>query len=112
MAVSRENSSYNAAVEVSATHRATVIGELLGRTIDSPGHIVQVSAANPAISGVQTLRLAPDSSMLNLLTLVPGFKWNVSATWVLAANVSIPLTSGGLTAPFTPFVGLDYSLGR
>ena len=50
--------------------------------------------------------------MLNTVTLVPGFKWNLSTTWVLAANVSIPLTTGGLTAPFTPFVGLDYSLGR
>jgi hypothetical protein len=97
---------------VSATRRATLIGELLGRSIDSPGHIVQVSALNPAISGVQTLRLAPDTSMLNIVTVVPGFKWNLSATWVLAANVSIPVTNAGLTAQFTPFVGLDYSLGR
>src|SRR5215831_1737739 len=104
--------NYSAAVEVSATPRATIISELLGRTIDSPGHIIQVPAVNPTIAGVQTLRLAPDTSMLNILTLVPGFKWNLSTTWVLAANVSIPLTTGGLTAPFTPFVGLDYSLGH
>jgi hypothetical protein len=31
---------------------------------------------------------------------------------VLNANVAFPLTRGGLTAPFTPFVGLDYALGR
>jgi hypothetical protein len=43
---------------------------------------------------------------------VPGLKWNLTETWVLAANVTIPLTNGGLTAPFTPFIGLDYSLGR
>ncbi len=104
--------SYNAAVEVAATPRTTIIGELLGRTIDSPGHIVQVSAPNPAIAGVQTLRLTPDTSMLKILTLVPGFKWNLSDTWILAANVSIPLTTGGLNAPFTPFIGLDYTLGR
>jgi hypothetical protein len=47
-----------------------------------------------------------------MITLVPGVKWNVSDTWVLAANVSLPLTSGGLTSRFTPFVGLDYALGR
>jgi len=104
--------SYNAAVEVAASARATIIGEMLGRTIDTPGHIVQVPALNPTIAGVQTLRLAPDTSMLNIVTLVPGLKWNLSTTWVFAANVSIPLTTGGLTAPFTPFVGLDYSLGR
>jgi hypothetical protein len=104
--------TYNGAIEFAATPRATIIGELLGRTIDSPGHIVEVSAPNPAIAGVQTLRLVPDTSMLHILTLVPGFKWNLSGTWILAANVSIPLTSGGVTAPLTPFIGFDYSLGR
>ncbi len=104
--------SYDAAVEVAATPRATIIGELLGRTIDSPGHIVQVSAPNPSIAGVQTVRLVPDTSMLSILTLVPGFKLNLSSTWVLSANVSIPLTTGGLTAPVTPFIGFDYTLGQ
>jgi len=31
---------------------------------------------------------------------------------VLAGNVTIPLTSAGLTAPITPFLGLDYAIGR
>jgi hypothetical protein len=104
--------SYNAAVEVAATPRTTVIGELIGRAIDTPGNIVQVTAPNPAIAGVQTIRLSPDTSMLKILTFVPGVKWNLSTTWILAANVSIPLTSAGLTAPFTPFIGLDYTLGK
>ncbi len=104
--------TYNGAVEVAATSRTTIIGELLGRTIDSPGHIVQIAAPNPTIAGVETLRLAPDASMLHMVTLVPGLKWNLSSTWILAANVSIPLTTGGLTAPITPFVGLDYTIGR
>jgi hypothetical protein len=104
--------SYNGALEVAATPRATIIGELLGRTIDSPGHIIETSAPNTLIPGVRALRLSPDTSMLHILTLVPGFKWNLSSTWVLAGNVSIPLTNGGLNAPFTPFVGLDYTVGR
>jgi len=104
--------TYNAALEAAATAKTTIIGELLGRTIDSPGHIVQVAAANPAIAGVQTLRLSPDDSMLQILTFVPGVKWNLSSTWILAANVSIPLTNDGLTAPFTTFIGLDYALGN
>ena len=56
--------------------------------------------------------LTPGASSLHVVTLVPGVKWNLVDTWVLAANISIPLTSGGLTAGFTPFVGLDYTLGR
>jgi hypothetical protein len=54
----------------------------------------------------------PDTSSLHLLTAVPGVKWNLTETWVLAANVSIPLTNAGLTAPITPFIGLDYAIGR
>ena len=104
--------SYGGAVAIAALGRVSVIGELLGRWIDSPGHIVPVSAPHPGLSGVETIRLTPDASSLHLVTLVPGVKWNLAETWVLAANVSIPLTSGGLTAPFTPFVGLDYALGR
>ena len=70
-----------------------------------------VSAPDPILAGVQTSRLTPDASTLNIVTLVPGFKWNLTDTWVLAGNVSIPLTTAGLTARLTPFVGLDYVLG-
>jgi hypothetical protein len=104
--------SYGAAIAVAATNRISVVGELLGRWIDSPGHIVPVTAAHPTLIGVETVRLTPDGSNLQIATLVPGFKWNLSNTWVLAANASIPLTSAGLTARFAPFIGLDYALGR
>jgi hypothetical protein len=104
--------SYGGALAIAASPRVSLIGELLGRWIDSPGHIVTVSAPHPQLSGVATLRLTPDASRLHLLTAVPGLKWNLTETWVLAANVSIPLTSAGLTAPITPFIGLDYALGR
>ena len=87
-------------------------GQLLGRWIDTAGQIVSVAAPHPTLAGVETIRLTADASTLNLVTFVPGFKWNLSTTWVLAGNVSIPLTTNGLTARFTPFVGLDYALGR
>jgi hypothetical protein len=104
--------SYGGAFTVNASGRVSVIGELLGRLIDSPGHIVAMSSPHPLLAGVQTIRLTPDNSNLHILTLVPGFKWNLTETWVLAGNVTVPLTHAGLTAPFTPFIGLDYSLGR
>ena len=104
--------SYGGAVAVAASNHVTVTSELLGRWIDSPGGIVPLSAANPNLIGVETIRLLPDNSKLNMITLVPGLKWNVSDTWVLAGSVAIPLTTAGLTSPFTPFVGLDYAFGR
>lgn len=100
---------YSGALEAAAAPRFTVVGEVLGRWIDTPGHIVAQTMANQSLPGVQTVRLVPDTSTLRTMTAVPGVKWNVSDTWVLAANVAIPLTSSGLTAPLTPFVGLDYA---
>jgi len=104
--------SYGAGVALAASGRVSVVGELLGRFIDSSGHLLSTSARHPLLNGVDTIRLTGDASSLQILTAVPGFKWNLSDTWVLAGNVSIPLTSGGLTAPITPFLGLDYALGR
>jgi hypothetical protein len=104
--------SYGGAVAMAATDRVTLIGELIGRMIDTPGGIVPVAAPHPTLKQVETIRLTSSGLRLNAISIVPGVKWNLSHTWVLAANVSIPLTQDGLTAPFTPFVGLDYAVGR
>lgn len=104
--------AYGGAIAVAASPHVTLSGELLGRWLDSPSGIVPVSAAHPSLIGVRTIRLVPDGSNLHIMTLVPGVKWNVSQTWVLVGNVSLPLTRGGLTAPVTPFFGVDYSFGR
>lgn len=103
---------YGGAVTVAATPRLTVSGELIGRRIEGPGGIVQVATPNPTLAGVDTLRLEPSGTALNMVSLVPGLKWNVAGTWVVIANAMVPLTDAGLTSPFTPFVGLDYSFGR
>lgn len=104
--------SYGGAITMAATSRVTISSELLGRRLEGPGGIVQVSSPHPTLAGVETLRLAPTGSALNLVSLVPGIKWNVSSTWVLVANATVPLTNDGLTSPLTPFVGIDYSFGR
>ena len=104
--------SYAAALGIAASGRVTLIGEVLGRWMDGPGRIVPVSAAHPTIPGVQTLRLTSDPSSMNIISMVAGFKWNVSDTWVLASNVTVPVTAAGLTARFMPSIGLEYALGR
>ena len=104
--------SYGGAVAVAATDRFTVASELIGRVIDGIGRIVPLSAATPGLVGVQTIRLVPDASSLHIVTAVPGVKWNLTDTWILVGNVSVPLTDAGLTTRFTPFVGIDYAFGR
>jgi hypothetical protein len=103
---------YGIAFASAATPRVTISAEAFGRWVDTPGDIRTVSQPHPTLAGVQTLRLLPGDSRLKTLTIAPGAKWNVSDTWVLAANVAIPLLKGGLRAPLLPFVALEYSVGR
>jgi hypothetical protein len=100
------------AVAASASERLTLTGEVVGRWMNVPGGITTSAAVHPSLRDVRTLRLTPDGSMLTMISAAPGVKWNVSDTWVLVANAAIPLTSGGLTAGFTPFIGFDYTVGR
>src|SRR4029077_14637905 len=89
--------SYGGALAVAASGRVTMSGELIGRLIQGGGHVVTVSSPHPTLVGVETLRLTSDGSDLHIITSVPRLKWNLSDTWVLAANVSVPVTNGGLT---------------
>jgi hypothetical protein len=104
--------SYNGALAVAASPRVTLVGELLGRWIDSPGGIVSVAGPHPSIAGVQTIRLIPGTDSLRTVVLVPGFRWNLTDTWVMAGSVTVPLAHAGLTAAFAPFIGFDYVLER
>ena len=101
-----------AAIAVAATERFTVTSELLARHIDGPADIGPVAAAHPTLIGVETLRLRPGGSGFATMLLAPGFKWNISDTWVIVGNVTVPLTTAGLTSPLIPFVGIDYALPR
>jgi hypothetical protein len=103
--------SYGGAVALAAGRRLTLSGELLGRWLDGVGRLSTTTAPDPALAGVNTIRLTADSSSLQVVTFVPGFKWNVAGRWVLLANVSLPVTDAGLTTKATPFVGLDYAFG-
>lgn len=103
---------YGLALSGAATPRLTVNAEMLGRWIDTPGDIRTVSASHPTLAGVRTLRLAPGTAQLHTLTFAPGVRWNLGETWVLTANVGVPLMKGGLRAALLPFVGLDLTLTR
>ncbi len=101
------------ALAASASDRLTLTGEVVGRWMNVPGGITTAAAVHPSLRDVRTLRLVPDGSTLAAISVAPGFKWNVSDTWVLVANTAIPLSRGGLTARLTPFIGFDYtSVGR
>lgn len=102
--------SYAAAITAAATDRVTWTTEIIGRSTNTPGSIAAMALPHPTLAGVETTRLVPTASNTHLLAIAPGIKWNASDTWVVVANFMIPLTSGGLTTPFTPLGGVDYGL--
>jgi hypothetical protein len=97
------------AASVAVHPRVTVAGEILTRHVSELHDITLVSAPHPSIEGVDTLRLTPGTSPVTLATAVAGLKWNLTGTLVLGAHVSFAIASGGLTAPVTPTVGLEYA---
>ena len=101
--------SYGGALAVAVTRRMTASGEIVGRWLGDAGRLITSTAAHPRLVGVRTQRLLTDDSAVNLVSLVPGLKWNGGDTWVVAANVTVPLRKQGLVSPITPFVGLDYT---
>jgi len=104
--------SYGGAAAVAATSRLTLVGELLGRRIEGLQRITPIVAPHPRIRGVTTTRLMPSGEDQTGVFAVAGMKWNLGGTWLLQANVLIPLTDSGLTTKATPNVAFDYSFAR
>jgi hypothetical protein len=104
--------SYGGAAAVAATPRVTVVGEVLARRIAGIQAITPLTAPHPRIRGVTTTRLTTAGTDETTAFAVAGVKWNASSTWLVHANVLVPLLDNGLTARFTPTVAVDYSFTR
>lgn len=104
--------NYGGAAAVAATSRLTLVGEVVGRRIDGLQRITPIVAPHPRIRGVTTTRLVPSGEDQMSVYAVTGLKWNVGGTWLLHANVLIPLTDSGLTTKATPNIAFDYSFAR
>jgi len=105
------------AISIAVDPRVTVSGETLFRKVTELHSLGLVSAPHPTLRGnpaegiapVDTFRLAPSLGAETLLGVVTGMKWNVTHTLVIGGHLSWSLTHGGLTAPLTPTVALEYA---
>ncbi len=107
--------SFRVGTEYSASPRATLVADLIGRTLISAGRLqLEETIWNYTDStGVRrstTLEeyVSQDAS-LNLTSLALGGKFNVTGNLLVNANVLLALTSTGVTARVTPVFGFDYS---
>lgn len=103
---------YGGAFAVAASPRLTFIAEIIGRRLNSGGRLTEVTAPNPGLAGVETIRLSATTQPTSRASVVAGFRWNVASRWLLSVNVLRPLTTAGLNARWVQSVTLDYSIGR
>ena len=103
---------YSAAVTSAGAHKITLVGELVGRRLNSAGHLVDVVTRHPVLAGVETIRLSAVEQATNRMLAVAGFKWNAGGTWLVSANVSRSLTDAGLTAHWMSTIGAEYEFGE
>lgn len=104
--------SYGSAVTVVAVPRVTLVGELSGVRLNTVGRLDYADEPHPQLVGIDTIRIAAIERTTHRVVAVAGFKWNVTDTWLLTANVRRPLTDAGLTASWIPTLTLDYAFGR
>ena len=68
---------YNGAVTIIAIPRLTLIGEILGRRLESFGRLAETTTPHPRLAGVDTIRLTGVQEATDRILAVAGFKWNV-----------------------------------
>ena len=103
--------NYGAAVTVAAANRLTLVGEVLGKRLETMGRLTDVVTPHPNLIGVETIRLTTLQEPTQRLMAVGGVKWNPGATWLVSANVFRPLLSAGLSAGWVSAIAMEYSFG-
>jgi hypothetical protein len=115
-------------VELIASPRLTVMGDVIGRTLRRAGRLDLVSkkfeytdtAAVNTIPGcgppnfvchasTSFSEFNPRSGNLTLLLSTVGIKYNVAGNLLLSGSVLVPVTKAGLRSRVTTTIGVDYA---
>jgi hypothetical protein len=104
--------TFGTALVFAVAPRFNVVGEIFGRRLDNLARIAAATAPHPQLPNVATTRLLADRTGTTTAQGLAGVKWNIARTWLLNANVLVPLTNTGLTGRLTPSIALDYTFDR
>jgi len=103
--------NYGTAITLAAATRVTLVGELLGRRLETVGRLTDVVSSHPRLVGVETIRLTTLEEPTRRLMGVAGVKWNPGASWLVSATAFRSLLSAGLNAGWVGSAVLEYSFG-
>ena len=100
---------YRGAFTANVSRQVTLVGELIGRTVDEAGRVVLTRVPHPTIIGVDTLRLLPEGDSTHHRPGRARREMEHRATWLIGAHVILPVTDEGLKASRAFVIGLEYS---
>ena len=106
---------YRLGAEFIASPALTFSADLVGRTLVEADRLEFGDVTFNYVNAIGTpgsstfTELGVTDNSLNLNSLAVGGKYNVTGTLLINANVLFGLGSKGLTATFTPVIGVDYS---
>jgi len=102
---------WSGAATLAATARVSVVGEILGRRFLEARVLEPIWQPHSSVRILDTLVWRASEHRFNATSLAAGARWNIADAWLLNANVLFSLASGGLRAPLTPAVSVDYDFG-
>ena len=97
---------YAVGAEVQVTPKLTAVLDLVGRRVLGGGGY---EYASQSFGPVTMETLIATRGGLNVVSLAPGIKWNPAGNGLIAANVLVSLTNGGLRAKIIPVIGMDWT---
>jgi hypothetical protein len=109
--------NYVGGTEYAVAPKVTIVGDLVGRTLQSTLRLKDISVPHTFQQGsltapVETTTLqevTTESRTLTTVLATGGIKFNPWQNLLISAHVLVPLNDAGLRSKVTPVVGFDYS---
>jgi len=99
-----EEFNYTAGVDIAATGRITIAGDIIGRAVR---HSALIAFLDIGTDGDQLLVPAVTPGTVNLLLAAVGAKISVGGDWLLTGTVLFPLNDNGIKPAVTPVIGFE-----
>jgi hypothetical protein len=99
-----EEFSYTAGVDVAATARVSIAGDIIGRAVRNSALMTFVDSG-PV--GDRQILMVVTPGTVNLLLGAVGAKISVGGDWLLTGTVLFPLNDNGIKPAVTPVVGFE-----
>jgi hypothetical protein len=98
---------YAAGVEIETHPRATVVLDLVGRSLLHGGKVGYQTFAGPSGSSIDALVGLPQG--IQQVSFAPGIKWNAWGSVLITGNVLAAVSNSGLRAGAIPILGIDWA---